>query len=614
MSEQDRTLDPLTVSVVANRVDAIVREMSNTLLRSSRSTVIASVRDFSCTIVTPDNRLLSATDGIPAHVFGSDIQTRSMCDLHDDLAEGDAFLHNDPYLGNTHAADLTILIPVFVGGEHVFTTCTKAHQADIGNSVPSTYHASAKDVYEEGALIFPCVRVQRDFEMIDYIIRMCRARIRVPGQWHGDFLATLGSARIGERRLKELCAKYGVATIKAFIEQWLDYSERRMEQAIRKLPKAHLVASGMHDPVPPLLPDGIPVNVAIDIDPDQGNIDVDLRDNIDNVPCGLNQSEACVRNNTLIGILNGLEPEPGIPRNAGSFRRIRIHIREGCAIGKPKFPHSCSMATSNIGERLANIIQAAFATLGDGRGLAHGATGMSAVVSGPDYRHGGKPFINQLALNVIGGPAGPRADGWVTFGIPGGAGMVYRESVELIEVTHPILVECQRLQPGSGGAGRRHGAPSAEVIYGPRRDPITLVIACDNQVYPALGVRGGSAGQAASHYRIRANGEAERMPSITQFDLAFGEKARFLNATGGGYGDPLMREPERVLDDVLRQWETLARAHETYGVVLTGSAEDETLAVDEAATRALRAERQATPEEIAARDAARVDIGSGERL
>ena len=584
-------LDPLTVSVIANRVDAIVREMSNTLLKSGRSTVIASARDFSCTIVTADNRLLTATDGIPVHVFGSDIQTRSMCDIHDDIAEGDAFLHNDPYLGNTHAADLTVLIPVFVDGEHLFTTCAKAHQADIGNSVPSTYHASARDVYEEGALIFPCVRVQRGYEMIDDIIRMCRARIRVPDQWYGDFLATVGSARIGERRLKELCGKYGVATVKAFVEAWLDYSERRIAGAIGKLGRAHVTASGTHDPIPPLLPAGIPINVTIDVEPEAGTIDVDLRDNIDNVPCGLNQSEACVRNNTLIGILNGLEP--GIPRNAGSFRRIRIKLRKGSAVGIPEFPYSCSLATTNIADRLINVIQAAFATLGDGHGLAHGGTGMSAVVSGSDFRYGGKPFINQLALNVNGGPASPQADGWVTYGIPAGAGMIYRESIELIEVKHPVLVERQRLRPGSGGAGRRRGSPGAEIVYGPRRDPVTLVIASDSQVNPPQGVLGGSDGEAGSHYRIHADGTPEKMPGITRFDIEQGEKARFLNAAGGGYGDPFEREPERVLDDVLRGFETLERARDAYGVVLSGSIDDEDLAIDEAATRALRAARSA---------------------
>ena len=118
----------------------------------------------------------------------------------------------------------------------MFTACAKAHQADIGNSIPTTYHAAARDVYEEGAIIFPCVRVQAGYEMNDDIIRMCRRRIRVPEQWYGDFLATLGSARIAERRLKELCAKYGKDQIAQFIEDWFDYSERRMRAAIAEAP------------------------------------------------------------------------------------------------------------------------------------------------------------------------------------------------------------------------------------------------------------------------------------------------------------------------------------------------------------------------------------------
>ena len=254
---QIRELNTVLVSILANRMDGIVREMSNTLLRAARSAVIAAARDFSCALCTADNRLLSAAEGLPVHIFGSHLQTQSMCDLHQDLSEGDAFLHNDSYLGNTHSADLTVLVPVFIDGEHLFTACAKAHQADIGNSIPSTYHASARDVYEEGAIIFPCVRVQKNYSMQDDIIRMCRRRIRVPEQWYGDFLAALGSARIAERRLKELCTKYGKIEIKKFIEEWFDYSERRMVQAISELPEAKIVNEGAHDPIEPILPDGI---------------------------------------------------------------------------------------------------------------------------------------------------------------------------------------------------------------------------------------------------------------------------------------------------------------------------------------------------------------------
>ena len=150
-------------------------------------------RDFSCSLVTADNQLLATAEGLPVHVIGSEFLAEAMTELHgDDLREGDAFLHNDPYLGNTHSADHAILVPVFFEGEHVFTAVAKAHQADCGNSLPTTYMPGADDVYEEGALNFPCVRVQRDYENVEDIIRMCRRRIRVPEQWYGDYLAALG--------------------------------------------------------------------------------------------------------------------------------------------------------------------------------------------------------------------------------------------------------------------------------------------------------------------------------------------------------------------------------------------------------------------------------------
>jgi N-methylhydantoinase B len=176
---EERATDPILLAVMANRLDGICREMTNTLLRSARSAVINMARDFSCSIVSADNLLLAAAEGLPVHVIGSEFLAEAMTELHGhDLREGDAFLHNDPYLGNTHSADHAILVPVFVGGEHVFTAVAKAHQADAGNQLPTTYVPTAKDVYDEGALNFPCVRVQRDYQTNDDIIRMCQRRIR----------------------------------------------------------------------------------------------------------------------------------------------------------------------------------------------------------------------------------------------------------------------------------------------------------------------------------------------------------------------------------------------------------------------------------------------------
>ncbi|MCZ6664854.1 MAG: hydantoinase B/oxoprolinase family protein [Gammaproteobacteria bacterium] len=583
-------MDPVLMAVLANRMNAIVREMTNTLLRTARSAVLAVVRDFSCSIVTADNRLLCPGEGVPVHIFGSSLQTQAMCDIHDDLALGDAFLHNDPYLGNTHAADHMYMVPVFVDGVHLFTTCAKAHQADCGNSIPSTYHAYARDVYEEGALIFPCVRVQKNYEEVDDIIRMCRRRIRVPEQWYGDYLATMGSARIGERRLMELVERYGADTIDQFIKDWFVYSERRMIEAISKLPKSRLENVSVYDPLPPVLPVGLPIKVVVEIDPDEARITVDLTDNEDNKDFGLNESVACATSNAMCGVFNCIDPE--IPHNAGSFERISVKLREGCLAGIPVFPHSCSMATTNIADRIVNATQAAFAQIGDGHGLAEGAMGMGAgagVISGKDWRFGDSPYINQEWLIANGGPGTPSTDGWLNYGLPVAGGLIYRGSVEVEESKHPILIKHLRVIPGGGGAGRFRGAPGADVVYGPRHDPMTVVASCDAQHNPPQGVRGGKAGPPAQTYKIHKDGVEEKLPGVVECHLDPGEWIRGIDAGGGGYGDPLERDPERVLNDVLERWETFDRAEQIYGVVFTGTPIEENLAVDTAATTQLRA-------------------------
>lgn len=582
-------LDPVLMAVIANRIDGIVREMTNTLLRTARSAVINSARDFSCAIVTGDNRLLACAEGLPIHIFGSDMQTQVMCDTHPDLAEGDCYLHNDPYSGNTHAADHAFLVPVFFEGEHLFTAVTKAHQADCGNSLPTTYMSTARDVYEEGALIFPAVRIQRGYEMVDDVVNMMRRRIRVPGQWYGDFLAGIGSSRIAERRLKELCAKYGRDTVKAFVRQWLDYSEQRMINAIRAMPAATLTNHGRHDSMP-FLPGGIPLQVTIDVRPDDAMIDIDLTANIDNLPCGLNQSEATATSSVLAGVFNSLQSD--VPQNAGSFRRVRVQMREGAVAGKPRFPACCSVATTNVSDRMINLTGAAFAQVGDGHGLAEGAVGPGvgmAVVSGNDPRFGDAPFVNQLHLNVNGGPASPTADGWVTWGLPVVAGLMYRDSVEIDELKHPLEVRRLALIPGTGGAGRFRGAPAAEIEFGIKSDAMTVIFPGDGKEYPPRGVLGGQDGAPAEHYVIRADGGVHALPNAARVDLGPGDRMRGIDSSGGGYGDPLDRDPARVLADVLERWETPDRARAVYGVVFDSDPVTEATAVDHAATRALRA-------------------------
>jgi N-methylhydantoinase B len=588
---QTRTSDPILLAVIANRLDSICREMTNTLLRSARSAVINMARDFSCSIVTADNKLLATAEGLPVHVIGSEFLAEAMTELHDDIAEGDAFLHNDPYLGNTHSADHAILVPVFHEGVHVFTAIAKAHQADAGNALPTTYVPGAKDVYDEGAITFPCVRVQQGYEPNADIIRMCNSRIRVPEQWYGDFLAALGAARIAERRLKELCAQYGRATVDDLVEQWFDYSERRMTQAIKALPSGTLEGFSTHDPYPGL-PDGIPLKVKVNIDAQEGRIELDLRENPDNYDGGLNESRACATANAMIGMFNSIDPD--MPHNSGSFRRVTVLLREGCIAGIPRFPHSCSMATTNVADRLVSTTQAAFAELGDGWGLAEGAMGMGpymGVVSGKDHRFGDQAYVNQLFIGSGGGPGGPVADGWPTYFIPVCASLVYKDSVEVDEQRYPIHVYEQALIPDSEGAGRHRGGLGCRSVYGPKRNPMAAAWSVEAHHHPPKGVRGGLPGGATDAWMIDAEGRERPVDLVGTVELQEGERIVSISAGGGGYGDPLDRAPERVLHDVREGWVSPERARDVYGVVLTPDGGG--LALDAEATAAARDQARA---------------------
>ena len=441
-----------------------------------------------------------------------------------DIRRGDAYLDNDPYGGNTHPADHTYMVPVFWEGEHLFTSVAKCHMADIGNSIPSSYFVLARDVYHEGALVFPGVRIQRDFRNIEDIMRMCRARIRVPDQWYGDYLAGLGSARVAERRLEEFCAKYGTAAIKQFTRSWFDYSERRMIDNIRRMPKAKLVNKGRSDPLAGILPEGLELTVKVEIDPDEAIIHVDLSDNPPCVDVGLNTSLGAATSAVVGAVFNALDND--LPRNAGSFRRMRFTYAEESVVAAPKFPHSCSVATTNVCERLVNITQSAFAQLGDGHGLSEGGTGLGvgmAVISGKDHRHGNAPFVNRMMLSTNGGPSSPVADGWVNYAIPVIAGLMYRDSVEVDELKHPLRVEKLEIVQDSAGAGRHRGAPAQQIELTPTGNDMTAVISCDGQFAPPRGVVGGLPGTPGATWRVSANGDLEKLPNVVQFTMKKGE-------------------------------------------------------------------------------------------
>ena len=590
--------DSVRTAILSSRMDSIARKMQNTLFRTARSGILNTAHDFSCVVLTADCRLLAAAESLPTHTLvGPDIICRTVRGYHPELKAGDCFLHNSPYEGNSHAADHCLVVPVIdAAGVLRYWVLAKAHQADCGNSKPSTYLGDVVDVYNEGALIFSAVKIQENYQDKADIVRMCKNRIRVPEIWWGDYLASLGAVRIAERELLALGDEVGWDTLESYAESWFDYSETRMVEAIQKLKSGRRIIHTAHDPFPGV-PDGIPVKVDVAIDAEAGTIAVDLRDNPDCQPCGLNLTESTAISAAMVGIYNGIL-DHHVPANAGSFRRITVMVRENCAVGIPRHPFSCSVATTNLADRVSNPVQRAIAEIAPGYGQAETGPiqppGMG-VISGKDPRRNDAPFVNQVHVGISGGAATPVTDGFLSIIHVGNAGMCRIDCVEVDELGHPMHVVRRGIVPDTEGAGVFRGAPSVYGEFGPIKGcTMKVLYTADGTVNSAMGAIGGGRGGPARAQKRERDGSLTPLPACYGVTLEPGEFVVSHSAGGGGYGHPFEREPERVLHDLSEGWITTERARSVYGVVTTGDAESDTLTIDGSATQALRAGMRAT--------------------
>jgi len=588
-SEDGPVLPPHLLPVLSARLSAIVREMNATLMRTSRSSVIKNSKDFSCGLLTWDHRLLSVEDCIPIHIAALEHATKPITEFFDEIRPGDAFMNNCPYTGNSHHADMTLCVPVFVEGEPLFWTLSRAHHADIGAPIPTTYLTEAATIYEEGVHL-PCVQIQQDYRDRKDIIRMCRTKIRVADLWYGDYLAQVGACRTGERRLQELCARYGAPVIKAFVREWMAYGERRMRAEIARLPKGRWRFETRHDPVPGVAPKGIPVNVEVEVDPQAGRIIVDATDNVDCVPGGLNLTEATATAACRIGVFYNLDPD--LPHNQGSTDCIEIRLRENCAVGIPRYPVGTSVATTNLTSRLITAVASCFAQIGAQNGMGEFAYSQAlgeAVISGTDGFRGGLPFVNQVFLGYGGGGAGHGHDGWLASGAACDGGQMQIDSVEVLEGMYPILVETRGCAQDSGGPGQWDGAPGIEGRFRPVSAEMAVYWGSDGDLTPAQGVAGGGAAATSGNWLRRADGAEDVLPAFGDTRVGPEEAVRFRACGGGGYGAPEARDPALVLRSVRRGWVSAERARDLHRVAVSWNPVALDWEIDDAATAALRA-------------------------
>ena len=584
-----KPVEPYLMSVLSSRLYSIGLEMTNTLMRTARSQLMSVCHDLSTAICDRNGKVIALAESIPVHCANMGLTVRPCFDHPEGIQPGDLFLNNSPYHGNTHHADYTYIAPVFHDGELMFFAVTKGHQADIGNSIPSTYAPTARDMFEEGAIDWPCIKIQKNYKDVPDIIAIAQMHNRVPEMWYGDYLACVGSSRVGEKRLAALCEEYGNDVVKRFCEAYQDYGARRMKEELKQLPKGHYEYDIKADAIEGVVPE-ITIHIECDTHPEDGTIAFDFTKNADSLPCGLNMCEATTLASAVTGVLNRMPCD--IPCNDGAMSQIKVKMREGCVIGKAKAPYSSSMATTNLADRVISGVQALMNKITSNKGMAEGGATQCpavAVVSGTDWRKGDAPYVNQIFCGMTGGPAVNGYDGWITYQYPVTGGAMNWNSTEVLEQQYPFKVVSEEILPNSVGAGQFDSAPSCKFVMTARHDPVVCAYSCDGIANPPKGAAGGLDGHKSAAWKYKlAEGEASRteLPPFAEPVITKKEAIVSESSSGGGYGDPLERDPELVCQRVREEWITKEVAAKTYGVVVDDSHEH--FVPDVAATKKLR--------------------------
>ena len=404
--------DPITLALVQNRLDYIARHMGWVMTRTARSPIFNQSHDFSCFIADPEGTLVSQADGIPIHTGGGGFAVRALLKVFaDDMADGDVFLLNDPYVaGGNHLTDWTILRPVFVAGRLLAFACNRAHQSDIGGGAAGTYNPAATEIFHEGIRLPPLKLIEAGETRRD-LWQMLLLNCRTPELLDGDLRAMIGSTRIGAERIAALMAELGVEAGLACFADILDHADRRLREALSSLPPGRYVAEEATDN--DCFEDiETVIRLALTVAPD-GMI-VDFTGTDPQMRGFKNSSIANTTSAVYMGIASFFEPD--LPRNEGTFRSVRIIAPEGSVVNA-RAPAPMTMCTVFVAHEIVHAIWKALSEADPARGCAGWGKSIHGVTSGGmgGDGDGREPFVMYHWNAMAGGGAtalGATGDGF----------------------------------------------------------------------------------------------------------------------------------------------------------------------------------------------------------
>ncbi len=579
------TIDPILLEVLRNRLDAIADEMELTLLKSAASPIVKEGLDASAALFNVQGETVAQAAAIPIHLgalqFGAQRIVRAF--PPERMREGDAFILNDPYDGGTHLPDITLAVPVVAersadapDGRVVALACTMCHHQDVGGRTPGSVPTDATELYQEGVII-PPTQLFRAGELDENLFRLLTRNVRLPDVFTGDLMAQVAAGRLGGVRLRELFAAHGTAAVLAYIDELLGRAETLTRREIEGIPDGEYRFEDWLDD------DGVDVGTRVKIAVtvrvhgsamtfDFTGTDPQVRGPFNSVPAS-----------TMSAVFYAIRAvsDPSIPNNGGCFRAGDVVLPEGTIVNpRPPAPGACRTATI---KRIADTILGALVrALPHRMPAANSGTLLVMALGGRDPATG-KPFVaSELAAGGMG--ARPDKDGIDV--IETDVSNCMNIPVESVEMNFPLRIPRARLWSGSGGAGRFRGGLGLEKVFEATETDVLISHRGERFASSPWGLHGGAPGRSAHAFIVRKDGRREDLPSKKMIVLHPGDQLWEYIAGGAGYGDPLERETDAVLADVLDRKVSRNEARDVYGVALTADGD----AVDEIATKDARAE------------------------
>jgi len=573
---ETKTIDPVTLEVIWNRFLSVANEQQDALIRTAFSTIVRESQDLACGMFDTKGRMIAQSlSGTPGHINAMATSMKHFLAAFpaDKLAPGDVLITNDPWQTAGQINDITITTPIFRNGKMVALFANTCHSADIGGRILS---AEAREVFEEGLRI-PIMKLFDRGEPNQTLMQIVRINVRQPDEVIGDFYAQTACNDAGGRALLEMMDEFGLESIDPIADEIVHRSEEAVRAEIRKLPDGEWSNETWSDGFE------APIVVRCTVKVSGDEIFIDFTGSSPQSTRGINVVFNYTHAYASFAIKAAICPD--VPHNEGSFRPVHVSAPAGSILNALDPAPVASRQV--IGHFIPSAIFAALSGSLPGRLMAPGADPIWLSV----WRGQSPPFT--LTVFQVGGTgARPTKDGLNAVGFPSGVAGV---PAEVIESLSPVVMKRRQLRPDSGGAGTWRGGLGQLTEFTRRgAGKWSVSSIADRTHYPAPGLLGGQAGATGAV----SLGNGTQLHAKALMDLNSDDVVHVDLPGGGGYGDPMKRDVEKVLWDVIEGYITSQEAEKKYGVVVNykGKADDlvklpENWAIDQKKTAALRSGR-----------------------